>query len=339
MRADRLLSLMMLLQTRGRMTAHRLAEELEVSERTVYRDLYALRVAGFPVYAERGPGGGCRLEESFRNRLTGLNASETEALFMTSIPAPLVELGVAPKLKGALLKLAAALPLGREEAHERVRQRIHLDPLPWKYSAQPVPHLATLHRAVFDNHLVDVTFQRIQRIRSDQRIAPYGLVAKATAWYVVWAGQDSRIRVDRVDRVLEAHITEISLDRPRDFDLPEFWQAWCRQHAENQPRFLVTLRAENSVAALAGERWGDTVESIEEPFGDGRQLLRVSFASLDEARSQLLALGGAVEVIEPRALRLTIADFARQILKQHEMSGVQEPAERRGTNISKTSLR
>jgi len=194
MRADRLLSLLMLLQTRGRMTATRLADELEVSERTIYRDLYALRVAGFPVYTDRGPGGGCRLEETFRNRLTGLNTSETEALFMTSIPAPLVELGVAPSLKGALLKLAAALPAGREGAQERVRQRIHLDPLPWSYTAQATPHLATLHRAAFDDRLVDVTFQRIQRIRSDQRIAPYGLVAKATSWQVVWAGPDGAIR-------------------------------------------------------------------------------------------------------------------------------------------------
>lgn len=317
MRADRLLSLLMLLQTRGRMTASRLADELEVSERTVYRDLYALRVAGFPVYTERGPSGGCRLEETFRNRLTGLNASETEALFMTSIPAPLVELGVAPSLKGALLKLAAALPAGREDAQERVRQRIHLDPLPWSYAAQPTPHLATLHRAAFDDCLVDVTFQRIQRIRSDQRIAPYGLVAKATAWHVVWAGQDGRMRVDRVDRVLEARITEIGFDRPPDFDLPAFWQAWCLQHAANRPRFLVTLRADDTVAALAGEQWGDSVESIEETSGDDRRLLRVSFASLEDARAQFLALGGAVEVIEPRALRLSLADFARQSLKQH----------------------
>jgi predicted DNA-binding transcriptional regulator YafY len=321
MRADRLLSLLMLLQTRGRMTAARLADELEVSERTVYRDLYALRVAGFPVYTERGPGGGCRLEETFRSRLTGLNASETEALFMTSIPAPLVELGVAPSLKGALLKLAAALPVGREAAQERVRQRIHLDPLPWSYAAQPIPHLATLHRAAFDDSLVDVTFQRIHRIRSDQQIAPYGLVAKATTWHVVWAGQDGRIRVDRVDRVLEARITRTRFDRPPDFDLPAFWQAWCRQHGANRPRYVVTLWADDAVAGLAGERWGDASETIEGASGDGRQLLRVSFPSLEEARAQLLALGGAVEVIEPRALRLTLADFARQSLRRHHETG------------------
>jgi len=316
-RADRLLSLLMLLQTRGRMTAARLAEELEVSKRTVYRDLYALRVAGFPVYTERGPGGGCRLEETFRNRLTGLNESETQALFMTNIPAPLVELGIAPSLKGALLKLAAALPAGREGAQERVRQRIHLDPLPWSYTAQPPPHLATLHRAAFDDRLVDVTFQRIQRIRSDQQIAPYGLAAKATTWHVVWSGPDGRIRVDRVDRVLEARITDTHFDRPPGFDLPAFWQTWCRQHAANRPRYVVTLRADEPTASLAGERWGDTVESIEEPPDDRRRLLRVSFGSLEDARAQLLALGGAVEVIGPRALRLTLADFARQTLRRH----------------------
>lgn len=139
MRADRLLSLVMLLQTRGNMTAQALGEELEVSERTIYRDVEALSFAGIPVYAERGPGGGIALLDSYRTSLTGLNRDEVRALFMLSIPAPLDELGVTADLKAALLKLSAALPaVGRDE-QIMARQRIHLDSVAWSQPEQPVP--------------------------------------------------------------------------------------------------------------------------------------------------------------------------------------------------------
>ena len=148
MRADRLLSILLLLQARGRMTAHQLAQELEVSVRTIYRDIDALSTAGVPVYAERGPGGGCELIDSYRTSLTGLNKDEVHALFMLSIPAPLDELGVSQELKTALRKLAAALPAARRQDEERVRQRITLDWTGWNQPADPVPHLQTIQQAV-----------------------------------------------------------------------------------------------------------------------------------------------------------------------------------------------
>jgi predicted DNA-binding transcriptional regulator YafY len=163
MRADRLVSLLILLQTRGRMTARKLAEELEVSERTIYRDIEALSEAGVPVYAERGPGGGCALLESYRTNLTGLNDEETRALFMlstpASIPAPLVELGVSQELKSALLKLSAALPASQRQEEERARQRVHLDSVAWSRSEEPVPHLAMIHKAVWRDLRLLITFQ------------------------------------------------------------------------------------------------------------------------------------------------------------------------------------
>src|SRR5512136_703550 len=131
MRADRLLSLLMLLQARGRMTAQELAAELEVSERTIYRDINALSASGVPVYAESGPGGGCALLDSYRTNLTGLDQDEVRALFMLSIPAPLDQLGVSQELRTALLKLSAALPDTRRGDEERTRQRIHLDSTWW----------------------------------------------------------------------------------------------------------------------------------------------------------------------------------------------------------------
>ncbi len=127
MRADRLLSLLMLLQARGRLTAKALAEKLEVSERTIYRDIDALCVAGVPIYGEAGPEGGYALLDSYRTSLTGLTEGEVRALFMLNIPAPLAELGVSQELRTAMLKLSAVLPAARRSDEERVRQRFYLD--------------------------------------------------------------------------------------------------------------------------------------------------------------------------------------------------------------------
>src|SRR5512147_1801731 len=200
MRADRLLSLLMLLQARGRMTAQELAQELEVSERTIYRDINALSASGVPIYAESGPGGGCALLDSYRTNLTGLTADEARALFMLSIPAPLDQLGVTQELKTALLKLSAALPEARRHDEARIRQRIHLDSLGWFQEAGAEPHLQTLYRAVWEDRKVAVTlrleFGAFLQTQIEQVIAPYGLVAKAGVWHIV-AAVDDRLRVYR----------------------------------------------------------------------------------------------------------------------------------------------
>lgn len=158
MRADRLLALLMLLQTGGRMTAAELARELEVSERTIYRDLDALAMAGVPVYAERGPGGGCALLDSYRTSLTGLTDGEVRALFLLSLPTPLADLEVGRDLKAAVLKLNAALPAERQDQADWLRQRLHLD---WSApsEAETVPHLPQVQRAVWENRRLRVTYR------------------------------------------------------------------------------------------------------------------------------------------------------------------------------------
>lgn len=243
MRADRLLTLLMLLETRGRMTAKRLAEELEVSERTVYRDIYALRVAGFPVYTERGPRGGCELFEEYRANLTGLTKDEVSALFMLSIPAPLVDLGVSQELKGALLKLAAALPDARRADEERVRNRIHLDSVPLFQSTSPPPYLQVIHQAVMENRRLNLTLRRSFDTRVTRLAEPLGLVAKVSTWYVVWTTVTGPVRVDRVSNVLEAELTGERFERPVDFELAAFWKRWCQEVEINRPRYTATVRA------------------------------------------------------------------------------------------------
>ena len=187
MRADRLLSLVMLLQTHGNLTAQALGEELEVSERTIYRDVEALSFAGIPVYAERGPGGGIALLDSYRTSLTGLNRDEVRALFMLSIPAPLDELGVTADLKAALLKLSAALPaVGRDE-QIMARQRIHLDSVAWSQPEQPVPHLQIIHQAVWQDFKLQLRYDLGYFGEIELLVDPLGLVAKTTVWYLVCA--------------------------------------------------------------------------------------------------------------------------------------------------------
>ncbi|NIV39198.1 MAG: WYL domain-containing protein, partial [Anaerolineae bacterium] len=241
MRADRLLSIMMLLQARRRMTAQDLAGELEVSVRTIYRDLDALSMAGVPVYAERGPGGGCALLDSYRTTLTGLTQDEMRALFMLSIPAPLAELGVDHELKAALLKLSAALPATRRGVGERVRQRIHLDSEGWFEAREPVPHLRTIQRALWQDRKLKIVYQLRFEAQAEWTVEPYGLVAKANVWHLVCRRRGS-LHVYRVSRVLDARLLEEPCERPADFDLAAFWQDWCADAEESRPTYPVTVR-------------------------------------------------------------------------------------------------
>ena len=160
MRADRLLSILMLLQARGRLTAGELARELEVSERTIYRDVDALSASGVPIYGDRGPDGGYALLDSYRTSLTGLTEREVRALFMLSIPAPLADLGVDGELRTALHKLAAALPDARRGDEERVRRRIHLDAVWWSREHEPVPYLAAIHEAVWQDRRLSIRYRQ-----------------------------------------------------------------------------------------------------------------------------------------------------------------------------------
>ena len=323
MRADRLLSILMYLQTRGRTTTARLAREFEVSRRTILRDLYALRVAGFPVYTERGPHGGCYLHDEYRNTLTQLTTNEIAALFLSSIQEPLKDLGLSEPLRGAVLKLTAALPESRQAARSRVAERIFIDPKPWSRPSEPIGRLDTLHRAVMEDRWITVKFARPFGVVTERRIAPYGLVAKAGAWFVVWAGEDGSLRVDRTSRVQEAQLEAERFERPDGFDLGAYWTAWRDRQEEGRPTFDVRLRVrkdairyvEDALGARQGVFYSIPTTSAEWTAMD------VSFPFLEEARRELLALGNAVEVTSPDALRRSMEDFAEQVRHVYRKPG------------------
>jgi predicted DNA-binding transcriptional regulator YafY len=318
MRADRLLSMVMLLQSRGSITARDLAAELEVSERTIYRDLTALSAAGIPIYAERGPGGGVRLVEEYRTTLTGLTPDETRALFMMSIPAPLAQLGLGADFKAALLKLSASLPETRRAEESRTRQRILLDSTWWFQSAQDVPCLLTIQQALWQDRPLRITVRwEVFNTVLEQEAEPYGLVAKTNIWHLVY-GRGGSPHVVRVSQIAQADLLPGTFTRPPDFDLASFWEGWCRDY-ESQPPFRARVRVASEALRHLGEYVGERARGglslTSPPDAEGWVTLDLPFESFFAARTRLLGLGRAVEVLEPKSLRKSLVDFAEQVVE------------------------
>lgn len=317
MRADRLLSMLMILQARGRVTAEVLADELEVSVRTIYRDLDALSAAGMPVYAERGPGGGCALLDSYRTTLTGLTDAEVQALFVMSLPAALVQLGLGPEIKAAMLKLSAALPAGRRQDEAWVRQRIHLD---WSGDArghEPVPHLPLLKQAVWEDRRVRLVHRLSSgpgMVSLERLVDPLGLVTLAGDWHLVCRA-GGRLRVYRVAGLLETTMTGEVFERPAGFDLAAFWAEWRAERRGSHGRYAATVRVLPHAVPWLPLMFGAAVQDqLETAAGDGGSIvLTLSYDGLESARGHLLGLGAAVEVLEPLPLRLSLADYAAQV--------------------------
>jgi predicted DNA-binding transcriptional regulator YafY len=314
MRAARLLVLTALLQTRGRMTARALAECLEVSERTIYRDLDALSSAGIPVYAEPGPGGGCAMLEDYRRALAGLTESDVRALVLAGSPGPLAELGLAKALETALLKLLAGLPAAQRREALRARRRIHLDAAGWFHSDEVVPHLATIQEATLLDRRLRVTYRRMDGTLSEKVVDPYGLVAKAGVWYLVGAA-GSALRTFRVSRVRWAMMTEETFVHPDDFDLAAYWVESCATFAAGFPGYEVTLRTAPEIEPILLQAFGEAVRALlaaGEPDTEGWKTITLSFETADAACGRLLGFGTLVEVLDPPELRQAMwAEAAR----------------------------
>jgi predicted DNA-binding transcriptional regulator YafY len=323
MRADRLLSLLLLLESRGRMTAYELAERLEVSERTIYRDITALGMAGIPVYAERGPGGGCRLVEGYRTNLTGFTEEEVRTLFLSGAPGLLNDLGLSTAREVAALKLMAALPASYRQSVEQARQRIHVDPVSWsQYDEETVPHLETLQQAVLNEERLRLLYRKGNREVVTRIVDPLGLVAKATVWYLVCRYIDpaDQLRVFRVSRVLEVSFVGEAFQRPVDFDLAQYWQSWSHEFSATLPQYLVKVRVEQAaipdVISILGQGVALRLEQADRE-NSSAAYLSLTYDSLEHARSRLLAFGSLLQVIEPLELRETIIDYASRIISMY----------------------
>jgi predicted DNA-binding transcriptional regulator YafY len=311
-RASRLVSLLLLLQQHGRMTAAELAETLEVSERTIYRDLEALSAAGVPVYAEPGRNGGCQLIDGYRTRLTGLTKKEAEALFAAGVTGPVGQLGLGTVLGAAQLKLLAALPQELATSASSAHQRFHFDAPGWFRAGRNEPHLAVLASAVWDERRVVVEYRHPESTDAVVRtLEPLGLVSKAGVWYLV-ARRDGELRTYRVSRVQSVDVADETFVRPEDFDLPRYWAESVASFEAVTPPVRVVLRATAAgydALRRLSRPYGQT-EDWSEAHDDGRREGVAAFESLDDAFYELLRIGADVEVVEPEALRQRLSRTA-----------------------------
>lgn len=279
------------------MTAAQLAEELEVSVRTVYRDVEALSAAGVPLYGDAGHAGGYRLLEGYRTRLTGLTTEEAEALFLAGAPGPAAELGLGSVLAAAQLKVRAALPPELRVHADRISGRFHLDAPGWYADAEETPYLPAVAEAVWNGRVLRVLYRRwAEPTDVRRRLEPYGLVLKAGRWYVV-AGPGPR--TFRVDQILELSSSEEEFTRPADFDLAAYWTAYQRDFHDRLYRGEAVVRLAPGVSLPRAV--------VLRTDADGWTVVRVPIESVGHAQGEFLRLGADVEVLEPFDLRTRLA--------------------------------
>lgn len=320
MRASRLLSLLLLLQARGRMTATDLAAELEVSVRTVYRDVEALSAAGVPVYADRGPAGGYQLLDGYRTRLTGLTAEEASSLFLAGLPGPAAELGLSEVVASAELKLLAALPPEPRSHASRMRERFLMDVPGWYRDADDVPHLSEVAAAVWEQRRLRMTYRRWGQQDVEREVNPYGLVLKGGSWYLIAAPAGQPPRTYRVARILTLESLPGGFDRPEGFDLGDFWQDYSREFRERMYTAEAVIKVAPGTDSLLAYTMGNDVVTGAlagggEPDAEGWRTLTVPIESLNHARWQLLRLGASVEVLGPPELRALMAEAIAELGK------------------------
>lgn len=307
MRADRLLAILLLLQNRGRLTARELANELEVSERTILRDMDALGAAGVPLVAQRGASGGWELLEGYRTELTGLNEPEVQALFVGAPSRVLADLRLGRAADAALLKLLTALPEIARRGAEYARQRIHIDVDGWKTSREPVPLLPLLQDAIFRERKV-----RIRYTHGERTVDALGLVAKGATWYFAGAVEGNP-RTYRVSRIEAVTLLDEPAERPADFDLAEFWRESMRTFREQLPRYdVVALVDRDALRSLEVFLRYGAIDATEE-YDERRLRVRMHFDTIEAATASLLREG--VEIVEPRELQVALLRIARAIVE------------------------
>ncbi|MFD4668392.1 helix-turn-helix transcriptional regulator [Lentzea sp. NPDC058450] len=315
MRASRLVSLLLLLQTKGRMTASALASELEVSVRTIYRDVESLHAAGVPLYGDAGPTGGYQLLDGYRTRLTGLTEQEAESLFLAGLPGAAADLGLGDAVAAAQLKLMAALPSPMRDRASRMATRFHLDAPSWYYDAERSPLLEVVADAVWRERSIEVGYRRWRSPEDVTRVLrPLGLVLKAGRWYLVALGS-SRISTYRVAQIQSVVVLE-PFERPADFDLAAHWAASLEEFQARQYTGTAVIRLSARgweifdshvlpVVARAAE------ESVVEDGAGFR--VTIPIESVAHAAGMLLRMGGEVEVLEPAELREQVTAAVRRL--------------------------
>lgn len=305
------------LQANGKQTGRELAARLEVSERTVHRDMEALSAAGVPVFALRGVRGGWQLDDDWRTRVPALEEAELRALLMAQ-PRVIGDTRLAAAAERALDKLMAALPVSLRARAASIRQRLYVDTTGWCGTTEDLAALPIVQDAVARDRKLSLRYRRADRERVERIVDPLGLVAKGTTWYLV-AQTPSGFRTYRVSRIEEATLLDAPSVRPPDFDLAAHWKSATAQFLETRRRYDATLRLEPRAAdRVKAWRIASPVQTAEDPDSNGWVTLRVQFEDEEQARFVALGFGPNVEVVEPASLRERVAaDVDALIARAH----------------------
>jgi len=334
MRADRLLSLTLLLQTRGKMTTAALARELAVSRRTILRDVEALSLAGIPVYCEGGHGGGVALDEHYRTTLTGLQTSEIRTLFVPRDSAVLRDLGLSDAADSLVLKLLAALPAMHRPTVEHIRQRLLIDSTWWWRNTDTPAFWDELQQAVYEDRMIEVAYEHPDGEVVRRALAPYSLVNKSSLWYLV-AQREHELRTYRVSRFREVQLLDQTFARSTDFDLPTYWRDNQKQFVESLMQYHCVLRVHPERIAfikwLLPGRWeilgdgngatgarpdpavGESADGGTTPSAIGWICLRIMLDSSLLAKMLVFGLGRDCRVVEPPDLAQAVLEDARVV--------------------------
>lgn len=320
MRASRLINILTTLQANGLVTAETLAEENEVSVRTIYRDIDALSLAGIPVYSERGSDGGYRLLDGYRVRLNGMSQAEAEAMFLSGLPGAAADLGLGSLMAGAQKKLTAALPEELRQSAAKMQAKFHLDAPTWFGENEQPLYLQAIADAVWNSKRIRMRY-RTWKSEKNREAEPLGVVLKGGAWYMA-AKVEENVRTYRISRILDLVVTDDRFERPGDFDLASYWN-------ENTRRLEEELHP--NTATLHLSPWGLTMlqhnspsfvrsrmELSDEADPEGWKTVRLPVATNRHAVSELLRLGADVEVLEPADLRAAIGDEVHRLMERYQ---------------------
>jgi predicted DNA-binding transcriptional regulator YafY len=330
MRADRLLAILLLLQSHRRLTAGELAARLGVSPRTVQRDMLALSIAGAPVYALRGSSGGWSLVEGYHTDLSGLSQPEIHSLTLLTPAQLLDDLGLRQASATGLVKLLAGLPDAQRRTAEELRQRVYVDAAGWRATEEAAPAFSVMQEAVWRDLQAQMSYQRGDGTTVERVVEPLGLVAKGRIWYVV-ARVEGELRTYRASRIRAAQLLDAPVTRPADFDLAAYWEAAQADFTASLPRYPVVARLNGEQLSFARAMWRYAqFDAISVPDDAGWVTAEVTFENRAEACFCLLGLGGEAEALEPAELRELLRQRAEQARERYARAAPPAPASANG---------
>ncbi|MDX8363190.1 YafY family protein [Cytobacillus sp. IB215316] len=318
MRADRLISILLLLQNKGKLTTKQLAQELEVSERTIHRDMEALSISGIPVIAERGKSGGWTLLDKYKTNLTGLKHNEIMSLLISPSLQLLTDLGLAKDWHEARQKILASVPSTYEQNTNDIWNRIHVDTSTWRQSTEKIESFKTMQQAIWDEKKLHIKYERADGQCVERIVNPLGLVAKGSTWYLV-AHSNGKFRNYRASRMQSATLTKEEFDRPNDFNLAHFWRSSTTEFINSLPRYEVNVEVSpHIIQRIKFPGRFVQILQVETPLENGWIPVILSFDAEQEAKEYILGFGDQIKIIHPKSLKKQIYDMAKAVVNFYE---------------------